>query len=93
MAEECQAELKELRGVLAQADKKKDSILKSIKDQESILQTYVEKAQSRTRDIHRAGKVVVAKEKDVNDIAKLIEEREIAREIVVQNARSKVCFE
>ena len=90
MAEECQAELKELKGVLSSADKKKDLILKSIKDQERILQSYVEKAQSRTRDIHRAGKVVMAKEKDVKDIAKLIEEREVAREAVVQNARSKV---
>lgn len=90
MAEECQAELKVLRGTLAAADKKKDSIVKSIKDQEKILQTYVEKAQSRTRDISRQAKIVAAKQKGVSDIENAIEQRKVVREIAVNNARTKV---
>lgn len=85
-----QSELKSLKNEMANSERKKNVLDQQIREQESILNSFIDNSQSRARDVERKRKVVVSREKAVNDVARIVETQMNLRQQRIDEATAKV---
>ena len=85
-----QSELKGLKSELINAEKKRDFFEKQMKDEERILNQYITNCQSRAVQVEQAKKNILKREKEVNDVVKLLENKMVVRQQKVDEASVKV---
>ena len=75
---------------MANSERKKNVLDQQIREQESILNSFIDNSQSRARDVERKRKVVVSREKAVNDVARIVETQMNLRQQRIDEATAKV---